>query len=313
MPKKLKISPAQRKDWLDRHERGERQDAIASKDKVNPRTVREQIERARLERAFDAAQQEQLGEALRNHQEDMLDLLKCTKIGIEVPSLATDFGFEEPMGSPDREGTLSIEAGEGHAVTVIIHGGQPVEIRLAKEESRLWRVLKQHLGNKNLLWRDIADWQRALLKEVQARAALSHVIKKKIEVKCGLPVLVQSKEQQPHLTSAIIRLTQTEVANRSLGEPPSDFPARLQASGGSLNDTRTASYLTEYVTDPEKVKDALTKIIADLVNSAESRGWARVHQELRDCTRKTRDEMEDYFLLHHIPGRCSLCKKLGGQ
>ena len=313
MPKKLNISSSQRKDWLDRHERGEAQDAIAAAEKVNPRTVRVQIERARIERAFEAAQQEQLGVALRKHQDDMLDLLKHTRMGIEVPSLATDFGFGEPIDSPDREFAIPLEAAEGYAVTVIIHGGQPVGIRQAEEESRLWRVLKQHLGNKNLVWRHIAEWQRILLKEVQARAALIHAIKKRIEEKCGLPVLVQSKEQQPHLTSAIIRLTQTEVANRSLGEPPSDFPARLQASGGSLNDTRTASYLTEYVADPEKVKDALTKIIADLVNSAESRGWARVHQELRDCTRKTRDEMEDYLLLHHIPGRCSLCKKLGGQ
>ena len=128
-----------------------------------------------------------------------------------------------------------------------------------------------------------------------------------------MPVLVQSKEQQPYLTSAIIRLTQTEVANRSLDEPPSDFPARLEVSGGSLNDTRTASYLTQYVAEPEKVKDALSAIIRGLVDSAEARGMARVHQELIDCTRKTRDELEDYLLLHHIPGRCSLCKKLGGQ
>jgi hypothetical protein len=177
----------------------------------------------------------------------------------------------------------------------------------------LRRALKQHLGNKNLLWRDIAEWQRTLLKEVQARAALSHAIKKKIEVKCGLPVLVQSTGQQPRLTPAIIRLTQTEVASRSLGELPSDFPARLQVNGGSLDDPRTASYLTEYVAEPEKVKDALTEIVGDLVDSAEARDVALVHRELMDCTKRTRDEMEDYLLLHHIPGRCSLCKKLGGQ
>jgi len=313
MPKKLNISSSQRKDWLDRHERGEAQDAIAEAEKVNPRTVRGQIERARIERAFESAQQQQLGEALRKHQDDMLDLLKRTRMGIEVPSVNIDFGFGEPVDSPDREFTIPLEAAEGYAVNVIIHGGQPIGIRQAEEESRLWRPLKQHLGNKNPLWHHLADWQRALLKEVQARAALSHAIKKRIEVACGLPVLVQSKEQQPHLTTAIIRLIQTEVANRSLGEPPSDFPARLQASGGSLNDTRTASYLTEYVAEPEKVKYALSGIIRGLVDSDEARGMVRVHQELIDCTRKTRDEMEDYLLLHHIPGRCSLCKKLGGQ
>ena len=148
MPKKLKISPAQRKDWLDRHEHGERQDAIALVGKVNPRTVKVQIERARIERAFDAAQQKQLGVALRKHQDDMLNLLTRTRMGIEVPSLDIDFGFGEPVDSPDREFPLPLETGEGYAVTVIIHSGQPVEIRLAKEESRLWRVLKQHLGNK---------------------------------------------------------------------------------------------------------------------------------------------------------------------
>ncbi len=313
MPKKLNISSSQRKDWLDRHERGEAQDAIATAEKVNPRTVRGQIERARIERAFEAAQQQQLGEALRKHQDDMLDLLKHTQMRIEVPALDVDFGFGEPVDSPDREVTLPLETSEGHAVTMIIHGGQPVGIRQAEEESRSWRALKQHLGNKNPLWRDIAAWQRALLKEIQARAALNNVIKKKVEVKCGLPVLVQSKEQQPHLTSAIIRLTQAEVANRSLGEPPSDFPARLEVSGGSLNDNRTAHYLTERVAEPQKVKDGLTDVIGYLVDSDEAKGVAQAYRELIECTRRTRDQLEDYLLLHHIPGRCSLCKKLGGQ
>ncbi len=313
MPKKSKISPAQRRNWLDRHERGERQDAIARADKVNPRTVADQIERARLEQSFEVAQQAQLGEALRKHQEDMLDLMKRTRMEIQVPSLATSFGFENPTASPEREVKLPLEAGEGHIVTVIIHDGRPVEIRLTEEESRLWRALKQHLGNKNPLWRDIAAWQRALLKEIQARAALNNVIKKKVEIRCTLPVLVQSKEQHPHLTPAIIRLTQNEVSSRALGEPPSDFPARLEVSGGSLNDHRTAHYLTERVAEPQKVKDGLTDVIGYLVNSDEAKGVAQAYRELIECTRRTRDQLEDYLLLHHIPGRCSLCKKLGGQ
>ncbi len=313
MPKKFNISSAQRKDWLDRYERGEAQDAIAAAEKVNPRTVKVQIDRARIERSFEAAQQGQLGVALRKHQDDMLDLLKCTRMGIEVPSLDIDFGFGEPVDSPDREVTFPLEAVEGYAVTVIIRGGQPVGIRQAEEESRLWRALKQHLGNKNNLWHNITEWQRVLLKELQARAVLSYAIKNKIERKSGVPVLAQSSEQQPRLTPAIIRLTQSEIVKRSLGETPSDFPARLKVSERSLDDPRTASYLTEYVAEPEKVKDALSEIIRVLVDSAEARSMARVHRELIDYTRKTRDELEDYLLLHHIPGRCRLCKKLGGQ
>ncbi len=313
MPRKPKVSPAQRRDWLDRHERGERQDAIAKADKVNPRTVGEHIERARLERSFEAAQQEQLGEALRRHQEDMLDLLTRTKAGIDVPPLSNTFGFERPSASPEREVRIPFESGEGQVVTVIIRHGLPTEVRLIEEDSRLWHALKEHLGNKNPLWRDITVWQRALLKELQANAALSQAVKKMVEARFRLPVLVQAAEQQPHLTPPIVRLTQIEVASRSQGEPPSDFPSRLEVRGGTLNDGRTSTYLTERVAEPEKIKEALTEVIQDLVDSAEARSLAEVHRDLADCTRKTRGQLEDYLLLHHIPGRCRLCKKLGGQ
>ncbi len=71
--------------------------------------------------------------------------------------------------------------------------------------------------------------------------------------------------------------------------------------------------MTEYVEQPEKIKDALVETVADMVDSAEAKAAAKVHLELRDRTRRTRDELEDYLLVHHIPGRCRLCKKLGGQ
>ena len=42
--------------------------------------------------------------------------------------------------------------------------------------------------------------------------------------------------------------------------------------------------------------------------------WKLLRPEARDGIREfLSNEMEDYLLLHHIPGRCSLCKKLGGQ
>ncbi len=311
MPKKSKISPAQRRDWLDRHEHGERQDAIASADKVNPRTVVEQIERARLERAFEAAQQQQLVEALRKHQEDMLDLLQSLRERIVAPSIDTGFSFEEPKAPPEREVILSLNVEQSSSVKVIIHEGQPSEIRLPEEESRLWQALRQHLGNKNPLWRDITEWQGDLLKEIQTRAAMGNAIKKTVELKCGLPVLTRPNGEQPNLTPAATYLTETEVASRSLGEPPSDFPARLQLSEGALFDPKTSSYLTQWVAESEKVKNILTEIVKSMVRSPEAKALSKAHPKLVDCTRKTRDQIEDYLVLHHIPGRCSLCKKLG--
>ena len=117
----------------------------------------------------------------------------------------------------------------------------------------------------------------------------------------------------PHLTPAIIRLTQIEVIGRALGEPSSDFPSRLEIREGNLFDPRTSSYLAEWVPKPGEIKSALMDIIQAMISSDEARNLAHIHRELVVHTNKTRDQLEDYLLLHHIPGRCDLCKKLGGQ
>ncbi len=319
MPRKSKIPPAKRRDWLVRHEHGERQDDIAKKDDVNPRTVSEQIERARLERAFEAAEQEQLRIALHGHQEDMLGLVKRLELGLYVvpvdfaPSLTADFGLHDSMTPPEQGISPPIEVRLGESVTVSVHEGWPKEIRLTEEHSRIWRALKEHLGNRHQIWRSIADWRSALLMELQARAELNQAIKKTVEVSWGLQVLIRTEAQEPRLTPTLVHLVRIEVTKRALGEPASDLTSRLEVRGGSVFDRSSASYLTEYLENPEKVKEEIQKIVESLVGSTEAEAAARAHRDLQDRTRKVSEELEDYRLLHHIPGRCSLCKKLGGQ
>ena len=68
MPKQSKIAPATRRRWLTQYEAGERLDSIAEAEGKASRTVRDQVERARMETAFEVAQREQLRDALRSHQ-----------------------------------------------------------------------------------------------------------------------------------------------------------------------------------------------------------------------------------------------------
>ena len=277
MPKKSKIAPATRRDWLERYESGERQDETARKDKVNPRTVRDHIERARQERDFELAQREQLREALRAHQNDMLELIGRVRGEVEVLPLDND----------------SLR-----------------EARLADEDTRLWRALKEHLG-KDRLWRDIADWRRSFLDEGEARADLSRAIAGKAESTFGLPVKGMSGE--PRLTPALVRSTRVEVTKRMLGEPASDLASRLRVDGRRLNDPTTTADLAEQVEEPDRIKDRLPKMIDEMLLSPEAEHAARTHRDLQDRSRRVREAAEEYVLLHHIRGRCSLCRKLGGQ
>ena len=107
MPKGSKIAIGARRNWLDRSEGGKPIPEIAKEAGRDVRTVREHIERAHLERDFDVAQRDQLREALRDHQRDMLTLLQNLKDSVYVPDLADntisgiDYGLEDLWGPSD--------------------------------------------------------------------------------------------------------------------------------------------------------------------------------------------------------------------
>ena len=313
MPRKPKISPSQRRDWLERHERGERQDEIAKNDKVNPRTVREQLERARLELAFDLAQQEQLREALASHQKDMLDLLKRIKSAVEAPMPAyftpsPDYGLEDlrpPQLARQEEAGLRVS----EAVNVLRDGDGPRAIRLIEEDSRLWHALKEHLGVKAPIWHSITDWRRALLEELQARAQLNRAIREKAQQNFNLPI--QSDSTHPYLTPAIVPFIRTEITKRAPGEPATNLADSVTRVDGILH--HQGHPLAENLVDTDRALDNLTATLRAMSGAPEAQAAAQAHRKLEDSSKKACDELEDYLLLHHIPGRCGLCRKLGGQ
>ena len=117
MPKQSIISAVQRRNWLEDHERGRPLEVIAKEAKRDQRTVKTNVERARLERDFEGAQREQLREALRCHQEDMLALLSRLRQAVHAPELAfnqvvaPDFGLESLLNPEDLHRNLDVALG----------------------------------------------------------------------------------------------------------------------------------------------------------------------------------------------------------
>ena len=70
-------------------------------------------------------------------------------------------------------------------------------------------------------------------------------------------------------------------------------------------------FIAENLPDTEEAMKGLAMLIAQLSKSKEVASLADAYQLVEKRTRKARDTIEDYLLLHHIPGRCSVCKKLG--
>ncbi len=334
MPRKSRISAAQRRDWLLRHDKGEPQEAIAQKDKVNRRTVREGIEKARLERDFELAQREQLRDALRGHQRDMLGLVERTQQTIQVPPLEllpwedVDFGLGSVQTAPGpTQGLivdlfpLSAAGSEQVPPGVPSHGvratcdpsGRANEVEFAEEKTRLWRTLREHIG-KDPLWNHLGEWKRALLKELQARASFNRMIQGQLEKDLGLPVLMHC-EPRPHATRGLVYFTRVQVTRWALGESSGDVAGQLRRRDGRLiySGLQRELTLTEGLENTELAVSKLTKTIEALTRYDEAQTAAKAHQHLKSRTEIAREHLEGFLLLHHIPGRCSLCKKLGGQ
>ncbi len=328
MPRVSKIATGQRLIWLERFEAGESAVKIAQEFRRNERTVREQIERAKLERDFIAAQRDQLRQAIQSHQADMLGLLEHLRQAVQIArfdfrqSMGPDFGLEDVWGPSYVAQNPEVgigpalpqpgSAGNSHelvpAVTVQRDANGPNEIRIRAEGIRLWRAVKEHIA-KDAIWRHIATWKRSLLAECQGRTSLNQAIRRQAEQVFGAPVRLDSAPATPQLYPKTVDWIRTRLINQALGVYVPDVADEIkETSPGRLE--FQSDTLTENVEQPlEKLRDTLDAVSG----SDEVRVAAQNIRDLAEKTRRVQDVLDDFLLIHHIPGLCSLCRKLAGQ
>jgi hypothetical protein len=332
LPRTSKIAPGQRQDWLQRSEQGESIEKIAKDAGRDVRTVREHIEKAHLERDFNVARRDQLRDALQFHQKDMLALLERLRQTVHTPDLeytditGLDFGLEDLSGLSDLARNPEVGVGPAlpipgsaasdyelaPAIKVICDASGPQEIKITAEDSRLWRALKEHIG-KDPLWRHIANWKNALLEEFQGRSNLNRAIRKKAEEVFALRVSLRPAPQTPRLTPVIVWWLRARLTNLALGNhvPGVEEDVRDTSTGGL--ETRRGQTLIDALGDTSKGKEQLQNTIAAMAGCAEVKAAAQTYRDVEDKTKRVHDALEEYLLIHHIPGRCGLCKKLGAN
>lgn len=338
MPRISKIAPGQRRGWLERFEQGDSIDKIARDASRDVRTVREHVEKARLERDFESAQRDQLREALRAHQQDMLALLVHLRQAVRTPELTfmeetyLDYGLEdlwEPLdlaqhrqvgfgpafstpggaqgNEPPRYGPGTESA---PAIQVVRDASGPQEVLLAAEDSRLWRGLREHLG-KDSLWRRVSDWKKALLEELKGRAQLNRAVRAKAEEVFGLPVNRGTVDQTTYLPTHLVWWVRARLTNLALGNPVGELERATRTTQGGGLETLEGRCLTVGHGDAAKPIQQIRDVMAALTGSAQVQ--AANYRDLQDQTRRIHDCLDELLLVHHIRGRCSICNKLSGQ
>ena len=322
MPKQSKVSPAERRGWLESNENGVRPDQLAKDAKRDFRTITTHIEKARLERDFEAARREQLREALAAHQRDMLLFLEQLRPAVQVLPLTyldkrgLDFGLEDLWDPSDlvlnQEIALITLEDKSVATKAIRDQSGTFGIMLIVETSRLWRAVKEHISNDSL-WRHLADWKSALLHELQCRAALNRSIRSRVEEIFGLQVGATPQPGGPRLMPAAIWWVRTRLTQKELGEYVPELEDDIrQASTGGL-ESKSGRWLADHLVDTEKGVGQLYESITVMSGSEVAKAAAESFVNLRLLSARVHDAIDEILFVHFIPGRCSLCRKLGGQ
>jgi hypothetical protein len=270
----------------------------------------------------------------------MLGLLQLLKLTVYTPDLdpkditGLDVGFEDFWRPSDldrnrevivrnvpalpgfagdgRQNALTYESAPSIGVILISNASGPQRIKITAEDSRLWRALREHTG-KDPLWRHFANWRNALLEELQGRAALNRAIREKVEKVFALRVSWRPAPQTPWLAPSLVWWIRVRLTQLALGNYVPHVEEEIRDTPRDGWETQSRQTLTEYLPDMKKGKEQLQNTMTAMAGRAEVEAAAQNYQDLQEKTKRVYDALEELLLIHHIAGRCGLCKKLGGQ
>jgi len=189
----------------------------------------------------------------------------------------------------------------------------PSGVVLSEEDTLLWKALKEHTGSKDSRWRHLAEWRTALLAEARARAVLNRQIMTQVERLLEAPVL-QLFSDVPHLTAGLVSFVRVEVTNRVIGKTALDLSSWIQIVSGNLESSLgRRMLLVQRPTNPDEARMKLVHLVEAACKWPQAIAVAQTYRDLENRPKKVRDATEGYRLLHHIPGQCNLCRKLGGR
>jgi len=330
MPRRSKVSPAEARLMLEEHDQGATLDQIADKFRRSKRTVSDHIEKARDEHRFEQVKREQLGRALRQHQDDLVGFLGDLGAMVVLPSLephhtSISFGLSGsghdtgpqrrtvPLRlGPGAVGIGKVVSGGDHqisAINVTVVNDWPIEIELTARSRPTFDYLRHHLSGDRL-WKDLDKWETALLDELQTRAKLNRAIAEKAADIFNAPVRSASEAGEPSLTNVLPPFVGHYLMQRKGGtaEKLSDV-VKLERRG--LHDLRSNSILGTNL--EVNAPEFLARLLDDVERTDSMKEMLEAHEHLRRCVKQVHLAIEQYYLIHYIRGICSICKRLGGR
>lgn len=299
MPKKF--DDARKKEWLEFYDHGKSEKSIANRAKCDIRTVRRAINEARLKRDVVVARIELVKDALRKHQDGLLEELDRIMSYLVAP--------------PKDFAVLSWHHGEN---SILNDTGEQVELETG-EDSAVSRLLKEHL-RQDKLWRVLAQWEKANANHLAAKLAFQRKTVTLLEEKTSYK-LIDGDGTSPFMCSYtaghVIYKNAIDMAFAAPDEKAQkDIIERMEAAI-TVNTNNgdvvfgSGSILAVAPGSEQAIRQHLLDALKDLGKSPEAKAVVETYQALEQITKKARQVVEDIKLLGLVPGQCEICHRLG--
>lgn len=298
-----RVSPSEIAHWVELFESGQSISSIAKATKKDPRTVQNNVEAALRQRDVKAAHRRLVEDALRQHQEDLMGVVREVAAALDPlrPQIYLAIGLEEI-------GTMGI------GPPLLVRGASGFEsLRLAVEDRRTWALLEEHLRTDQL-WPRFSKWKRASLATMNVGLRFLGTIRQRAEEATGLQI-----EAAPGLEPCLLPaypwlLFQSVLPARQATEEP-----LLEAEAVSIGAHGTLRYdgggysleLARVPGKEEEVKATMRALLKGIPDWPEAVAFREARETVEIPTRELRRTLEEIQLTHYIAGKCKVCRRLG--
>jgi len=308
MPKKIPI--IEKREWLHDYEEGKSEAAIASRRRRDIRVIKKGIEEARRERVANLARADLVKEALRSHNEKLLNIIREILPALKPPAST------QPVPWKWQISTSSIPIEGGKAEYEYWEQPKVFTIALDVESKAEWEFFQEHIKTDRL-WKLINQWKKVLASHLESRMVMKRSLEKLLEN--------EGEEDQPKYVLVDKPVDGAFIYSHSID---SLFQPAIQrmlglANTGDLEDNIVADtnngdirYGGTALAHAPGEKQKYREHILDSVNKllqmhTEVRNIINTHKATEDLSTKAKRAAEEIYIMGLVPGQCRICRRLG--
>lgn len=294
MPKN--VSKSIKVAWFEKFEGGESIAKLARDNKRDPRTVQRAVEEIRLQRQTYQAQTELLKEALKQHQNDLFEVLgdAIALLGPLPFSLELHHAGVAPP-SPLKFGGWTAQ----------FNGHRYVELDLEVEEEYAFELLKEHLG-RDRAFVLLKRWKQTVLDELNAQLDLRNVLEQIIVEELKLTI-----GQDVRLPGMIRPSTLSQLFSSSISHlyDENSKPEPVLVSGQEGEFFLGGSTGGRLPSDSHDLLERIQSLPKRLSEEPQAKGLRKSHEACNQAAKSAKQSFREIQAAHFVPNSCPACRR----